>query len=111
MPLKHSRPSQKPRMPHNHVPSVPCEQSGAYCEIDGEPINHGGIMPKGIKRDIDKALKNVNKTISYSARDGGIYAGVLSSEGYNGGYRAALFDVIAALNGVPNRRSRFWPEI
>ena len=68
-------------------------------------------MPKGIKRDIYKALKNADKAISGSARDGGMYAKGLSSEGYNGGYRDALFDVIAALNGVPNCRSRFWPVL
>ena len=67
-------------------------------------------MPKGIKRDIYKALKNADKAISDSAKSGGLYAKAFSSEGYNGGYRDALYDVIAALNGVPNNRSRFWPE-
>jgi len=66
-------------------------------------------MPKGIKKDLYKAIENVNESITNSAGRGGAYARGLASEGYNGGYRQALYDVIAALNDVPNCRSRFWP--
>lgn len=62
---------------------------------------------KGIKRQLGAAMKNVSEEISNNSR-GGLYAGGLASEGYAGGYRDALNDVLLALNGVcPN--SRFWP--
>ena len=66
-------------------------------------------MAKGIKKQLGIALQNVNQTISESASHG-FYAEGLSSEGFAGGYRQALFDVIAALNGVPSYRSDYWPR-
>ena len=66
-------------------------------------------MAKGIKRQIKLALLKVNCEISmFAKRD--FPAGALASEGYTGGYRQALCDVIAALNGVPPSNSRYWPE-
>ena len=64
----------------------------------------GVVMAKGIKRNLQKVYKIVNSRISAFAKREGIYAGGLASEGYLGGYRDALDDVIVALNGtIPNR--------
>jgi hypothetical protein len=66
-------------------------------------------MPKGIKRQIDKVITNVTKEI-HASTQGGFYAAGLSSEGYLGGYRQALWDVKLALNGnKPNTRG-WWDE-
>ncbi len=67
-------------------------------------------MACGIKRKIDIAYKNVSKEIRGYAQRGGRYAGALSTEGYNGGYRAALDDVILALNGNKPSRNGWWEE-
>ena len=67
-------------------------------------------MAKGIQRQIKKALKAVDVEIHTSARSGGKFAAGLSSEGYAGGYRQALYDVQAALNGTGPYNSRFWPS-
>ena len=64
-------------------------------------------MVKGIKRQIDIALSNVQKEITTNSKRGFFSAG-LSTEGYAGGYMQALLDVIAALNGVPPSHSRYW---
>ena len=67
-------------------------------------------MPKGIKRQLEIASKNVRQEISDNAK-GGFIAGGLSAEGYAGGYQQAIYDVIAALNGVPaSSSSRYWPR-
>jgi hypothetical protein len=63
--------------------------------------------PKGIIRKLVKARAKVNKTIADSVDRGNRFSGALSGEGYNGGYRAALDDVLQALNGV-QPRSSFW---
>lgn len=57
---------------------------------------------------IGAACKAVEKDISGHASRGGIYAGGLAGEGYNGGYRDALSDVILALNGVTPDRNGWW---
>ncbi len=68
------------------------------------------MKPKGIMRQIDRALKNVDKEISANA-EMGFYAAGLASEGYNGGYRDALYDVQLSLRGVGARAtSRFWKK-
>lgn len=56
-------------------------------------------MPRGIKRQLRAATKAVNADIARFAQEGHIAAG-LSGEGYNGGYRDALYDVELALNGI-----------
>ena len=66
-------------------------------------------MAKGITKQLETALNNVSREIADSAAHGG-YAAALSSEGYAGGYRQALYDVSAALRGVPPNHSRFWPR-
>ena len=66
-------------------------------------------MAKGIKRKIDKVRDRVQREISGMARQGRI-AAALSSEGYNGGYRDALDDIILALNGVTPQRHGWWYE-
>lgn len=65
-------------------------------------------MAKGIKRLIYKVRKSVDQEIEAFARSGGLYARGLASEGYKGGYRDALDDVLLALNGVSPNRRRWW---
>lgn len=65
-------------------------------------------MAKGIKRQLDKALEKVRQEISAHAQRGGLYAGGLAGEGYNGGYRDALNDVMLLLNGVTPDRNGWW---
>lgn len=64
-------------------------------------------MARGIKRKIKVVLKQVDSEISAFAKRG-FFAGGLASEGYNGGYRDALLDVLLALNGVPPCKQRHW---
>ena len=66
-------------------------------------------MAVGIKRDIRRALDRVYVEISGNASHGRVAAG-LSAEGYAGGYRDALEDVLQALNGWPSSNSRYWPR-
>ena len=68
-------------------------------------------MAKGIKRKIKAAREKVTKEISASAAGNSRYAGALASEGYAGGYQAALDDVLLLLNGIPPCRCRrFWED-
>lgn len=61
---------------------------------------------KGIKRQIEAATKNVEHDMSM--HDGSLYAKGFAGEGYNGGYCAALRDVLLALNGVTPNRNGWW---
>jgi len=68
-------------------------------------------MARGIKRKLGKAIKNVNSAIRDQTNQESLYSRGLSSEGYLGGYRDALNDVLLVLNGVgPNRGwdKNFW---
>jgi len=67
-------------------------------------------MAKGIKRAAFRALLRANADIKAHADRGGPYAGALASEGYNGGYRDALMDVLLALDGNTPSRNGFWNE-
>ena len=61
------------------------------------------------KREIQKALNRVSAEIT-ALTMGGFYSAGMASEGYAGGYRDALCDVLLALNRVkPNRRD-YWDE-
>lgn len=62
-----------------------------------------------IKTNIKSALKIVNKEIIGNASSGGLYARGLSSEGYAGGYRDALHDVLLALDGIRPGRD-YWRD-
>lgn len=68
-------------------------------------------MAKGIVRKVDIAIVNVSKVIKGDASRGGRFSAGLASEGYNGGYRDALNDVLLALNGVTPDRNGWWEEI
>ena len=59
---------------------------------------------------IDRASKNVNKEITAHANRGGKYASALAGEGYNGGYRDALQDIILLLNDVIPNRQGWWDD-
>lgn len=63
---------------------------------------------KGIKRQVKQAHTRVSKEITAFAARGGKYASGLASEGYNGGYRDALSDVLLALNGTCPNRNDWW---
>ena len=64
-------------------------------------------MTKGIKRKLAIARGNVQREITGYASQGGRYA-CLAGEGYMGGYRDALDDVVLALNGVIPDRHCWW---
>ena len=66
-------------------------------------------MAKGIKRKVNRACRKVEKEIAGFASRGRI-AAALASEGYNGGYLDALYDVLLVLDGCePNiNRQRWW---
>jgi hypothetical protein len=65
-------------------------------------------MAKGIKRLVNVAYESATAEIQAHASRGGKYAHGLASEGYNGGYRDALADVLLALNGVTPSRNGWW---
>jgi hypothetical protein len=67
-------------------------------------------MTKGIVRAVNAARKWVDKEISDSASVGGMYARGMAAEGYAGGYRDALDDVMLALNGVKPSRRGYWRD-
>lgn len=67
-------------------------------------------MSKGIIRNVQRIRKQVNKTISAIASNGGRFAGALSSEGYAAGYRDALNDVLLMLNGVNPSRNQWYDD-
>lgn len=64
------------------------------------------------KRAIEKASERVKADIEDLAGvRGGIYGRGLASEGYAGGYYAALQDVLLALRGVaPCNRPGYWRD-
>lgn len=66
-------------------------------------------MAKGIKRKIRVVLKQIDAEISAFAKRGFFAAG-LASEGYNGGYRDALLDILLELGGVSACNQRYWWE-
>ena len=60
-------------------------------------------MAKGIKRKLAVASRRISSAIAESIDRDSYYSAGLSGEGYVGGYRDALEDVLLALNGVePN---------
>lgn len=68
-------------------------------------------MTKGIKRKIRRAQIRIQKEINDTASSGDLYARGLASEGYAGGYLAALSDVLLALNGsMPCVRPDYWRD-
>mgnify|MGYP001339287469 CR=1 FL=1 len=62
------------------------------------------------RRLIALAAEKVTRRIKGHASRGGPYAGALSAEGYNGGYRDALYDVQILMNGVRPNRENFYDE-
>lgn len=55
------------------------------------------------------ARDRVQEEINGQARDGGLYARGLSTEGFRGGYREALLDVDAMLtHGYPTDARNYW---
>lgn len=65
-------------------------------------------MARGIKRLIRKAQNKVDKEISDLSQGFSHFAGGMASEGYAGGYRDALSDVLLALNGEKPQRRNYW---
>ena len=62
------------------------------------------------RRLIATATGRLDKLIKGHASRGGLYAGGLASEGYNGGYRDALHDFVLILNGIRPNRQDFYDE-
>jgi hypothetical protein len=65
----------------------------------------------GVKRALKAAALAAGKEISVLASCGGMYAKGMASEGFMGGYREALEDVMLAMNGVEPDRWRRWREL
>ena len=59
---------------------------------------------------VARARKRLQKQIEIDSHHGGIYAKGLAGEGYKGGYRDALDDVILLLNGATPYRNEWWDE-
>ena len=64
---------------------------------------------KQMIKHIELARNNVKRRITAHASRGRIAAG-LASEGYNGGYRDALDDMILLLNDVIPNRNYWWED-
>jgi hypothetical protein len=79
--------------------------------MSGRDRGERPTIPRALRR-IAAARERLRKTLSDLARDGGRYGGGLASEGYAGGYYAALNDVEAVLRGVPvsEKDGRYWRD-
>ena len=67
------------------------------------------MISKKNERAINNAITKVNEEIAFNSL-GGFYARGLATEGYAGGYRQALQDVLLLLNDVqPNTRT-YWTD-
>jgi len=66
-------------------------------------------MAKGIYRKLDLVLKNI-KDKMYLPSDASMYARGMRSEGYLGGYRQAIMDVILALSGIHPTTRGLWDK-
>ncbi len=66
-------------------------------------------MAKGIIRKLSRAQRRVNKFIAINTNQNSLASRGLSSEGYSGGYGAALADVLSMLCDVPVcNRPEYW---
>lgn len=64
---------------------------------------------KDIERKINLAIERVEQEIRDNANHSdSIYSRGLAAEGYAGGYRDALYAVMAVLNDVPPRNDRYY---
>lgn len=71
-------------------------------------------QPKSLatRTNLRKVAVEVQKEIRGNAESGNFYARGLASEGYAGGYRDAIQDVLLAMSGVkPNRNRGYWEGI
>lgn len=61
---------------------------------------------------LHSASNAAGREVSGHAARGGLYARGMSGEGYAGGYRDALYDVMAVMNGGhPSDKWGFWTEV
>jgi len=65
-------------------------------------------MAKGIIRKIEIVRANIEHEISSNTDRNNLYSRGLSREGFNGGYLAALDDVMLALYGIVPQRNSWW---
>lgn len=63
------------------------------------------------KRAIRKAMHVADAEIAGHARRDSLYARGLAGEGYSGGYRDALQDVLLLLSGVVPQRRNYWSHL
>lgn len=62
-------------------------------------------------RRLQAVLDSVNRDITATVSDGGKFAGAMVSEGYRGGYRDAIQDVMMYLHGTePQDRRGYWEK-
>lgn len=64
--------------------------------------------PKGIVRKVRRARDRVSALMERETDRSSRYSAGLASEGYNGGYRQALDDILLVINGVTPTTRRFW---
>ena len=69
-----------------------------------------GVMSRGIVRMVRRAHKATQDYMTASTDQNSLYSRGLASEGYAGGYRDALSDVLLALNGVEPDRYPYRPR-
>jgi len=67
------------------------------------------VRQRGIRRQLEAALKRVGREITQNAAHSHI-AGALSGEGYAGGYRDALQDISLLLDGATPQRRNYWED-
>lgn len=70
---------------------------------------HIGLGRKDSLKEIRAAIGRVNNEIAAHA-SGNFYGAGLASEGYAGGYRDALFDVVNVFNGIQPERRNYWDD-
>lgn len=59
------------------------------------------------RETIERAIERVSREIRGNTGHGR-YASALAGEGYAGGYRDALYDVLAVLSGLTPSRRGYW---
>lgn len=65
-------------------------------------------MATPTRKLIEQALDAASREVEGLAASGGKYARGLAGEGYTGGYRDALRDVLLVLDGVVPNRNNWW---
>ena len=68
-------------------------------------------MAKGVIKKISRVRDNIHKQICSETDHSNLFARGLAYEGFNGGYLAALSDILLALDGVTPSRNNWWKDV